>query len=119
MCADIELCDIQCFHPEKVNKVKKNALKQEEIVGLSEIFKALGDQTRKKKLHALSQEELCVCDLSEVIDMSQSLVSHQLRILRNLRLVKFRREGNLVFYTLDDEHIINLFTQGLDHIRHY
>lgn len=111
-------CDIQCFNSEKVSKVKENSLNCEEVLGLTEIFKAMGDGTRIKILHALSQEELCVCDLAEVLEMSQSAISHQLRVLRNLRLVKYRKEGKMVYYSLDDEHIINLFSQGLAHIRH-
>lgn len=114
----MDRCAVECFHPETVGRVKANSLSEEEVRKLSEIFKALGDETRIKLLHALSQEELCVCDLSKVVEMSQSLVSHQLRVLRNLRLVKYRKEGKMVYYSLDDEHIINLFTQGLAHIRH-
>lgn len=113
-----DVCETHCIHMEKVEKVKENALSPEEVSGLSETFKALGDQTRIKILHALSQHELCVCDIAEVVDISQSLVSHQLRVLRNLRLVRFRKEGKNVYYSLDDDHIINLFSQGLAHIRH-
>jgi len=111
-------CEVECIHPEKVARVRENSLNTEEILGLVDIFKALGDGTRIKLLHALAQEEMCVCDLAEVVAMSQSLVSHQLRVLRNLRLVKYRREGKMVYYSLDDEHIVALFTQGLEHIRH-
>jgi DNA-binding transcriptional ArsR family regulator len=111
-------CEIECIHEESVFMVKEKALSPNEILGLSEIFKGLGDPTRIKILHALSQEELCVCDLVEVLKMTQSAVSHQLRTLRNLRLVKHRKEGKMVYYSLDDNHIINIFTQGLDHIRH-
>ncbi|HOB82516.1 MAG TPA: metalloregulator ArsR/SmtB family transcription factor [Peptococcaceae bacterium] len=113
-----EQCEVTCIHEDRVSRVKQNSLKAEEVLGLEDIFKALGDSTRIKLLHALSQEEMCVCDLAEVIGMSQSLVSHQLRVLRNLRLVKHRREGKMVYYSLDDEHILQLFTQGLEHIRH-
>lgn len=111
-------CQVECVHPDKVARVKGQSLNAEEILGLADIFKALGDGTRIKLLHALAQEEMCVCDLAEVIGMSQSLVSHQLRVLRNLRLVKYRREGKMVYYSLDDEHIVALFSQGLEHIRH-
>ncbi|HHY05773.1 MAG TPA: winged helix-turn-helix transcriptional regulator [Clostridia bacterium] len=114
----MECCAVECFHPETVSKVKENSLSEAEVRKLAEIFKALGDETRVKLLHALSQEELCVCDLSKVVEMSQSLVSHQLRVLRNLKLVKYRKAGKMVYYSLDDDHIINLFTQGLAHIRH-
>jgi ArsR family transcriptional regulator len=111
-------CEVHFVDSQRVERVKRNKLKLDEVMDISELFKVLGDGTRIKILHALSQEELCVCDLSEVVEMSQSLVSHQLRILRNLRLVKYRKEGKMVFYSLDDDHIINLFTQGLAHIRH-
>ena len=114
----MDRCEVECIHPEKVAKVKKNSLNTEEVLGLEDIFKALGDGTRIRLLHTLSQEEMCVCDLAEVVGMSQSLVSHQLRVLRNLRLVKYRRDGKMVYYSLDDEHIMKLFTQGLAHIRH-
>jgi len=113
-----DTCEIQCFDSEKVNKVKKESLSQEEVLRLAETFKALSDGTRIKILNSLAQEELCVCDLAEVVEMSPSLVSHQLRLLRNLRLVKYRKEGKMVYYSLDDDHIINLFTEGLAHIRH-
>ena len=88
------------------------------MLGLAETFKILSDGTRIKILQALSQEELCVCDLAEVVEMSQSSVSHQLRLLRTARLVKFRKAGKMVYYSLDDEHIVQLFSQGLAHIRH-
>lgn len=111
-------CQEQCTHQDSINKVKSRALNTGEVLALSETFKAIGDSTRIRILYALSQVELCVCDLAEVLEMSQSAISHQLRILRNLRLVKFRKEGKNVFYSLDDEHIINFFAQGLAHIRH-
>ncbi len=113
-----DMCEVACIHKEKVARIKKNTLNFELILGLSELFKALGDPTRIKILHALSQEELCVCDLAEVLEMTPSAVSHQLRALRNLRLVKPRKKGKMVIYSLDDHHIINFFTQGLAHVRH-
>jgi len=113
-----DFCEMPCVHQENVDRVKGKALTPEEILGLSEIFKTLGDPTRLRILQALSQEELCVCDLVEVLEMTQSAVSHQLRVLRDQRLVKYRKEGKMVFYSLDDEHIINLFAQGLAHVRH-
>lgn len=111
-------CEVHSVDSKKVTSIKEHILSDKEIGRLSELFKALGEGTRIRILHALSQHELCVCDLAEVVEMSQSLVSHQLRVLRNLRIVKHRREGKMVYYTLDDDHIINLFTQGLDHINH-
>lgn len=84
---------------------------------LAETFRTLGDPTRVRMLDALSRRELCVCDLAELIGLSESAVSHQLRLLRNLRLVKPRRQGRMVFYSLDDRHIITLFQQGLRHVQ--
>jgi len=116
--ADELVCEISCIHEETVNSVKGNMLGTEEIQTLSSIFKAFGDPTRLKILHSLKQAEMCVCDLCSVLDMSQSAVSHQLRVLRNLRLVKHRKEGKNVFYSLDDDHIFKILEQGLEHIRH-
>ncbi|MCR3923428.1 MAG: metalloregulator ArsR/SmtB family transcription factor [Firmicutes bacterium] len=118
MTKDVDMCEELCTHEENINQVKNNALVEKEILGLSEIFKALGDPTRIRILYALTQSELCVCDLVDILAMTQSAISHQLRTLRNLRLVKYRKEGKKVFYSLDDEHIINFLTQGLAHIRH-
>lgn len=93
-------------------------LNEEIILRLSETFKVLGDGTRIKILYAVSYREMCVSDIAEIICVSQSAVSHQLRILRNLKLVKFRKEGKTVFYSLDDEHVLQLLNQGLEHVKH-
>lgn len=82
------------------------------------IYKALGDPTRFKILYCLQQQEMCVCDISDILHMSQSAISHQLRVLRNLRLVKYRKEGKMVYYNLDDEHIFQILAAGLSHIQH-
>ena len=89
----------------------------DDVHELAETFRPLGDATRVRILDALSHGELCVCDLAALVGMSESAVSHQLRLLRNLRLVKNRREGRMVFYALDDRHIITLFRQGLRHVQ--
>lgn len=112
------VCEEDCIHEETVNKVKGNMLKTEEMQNLSAIFKAFGDPTRLKILHCLKQAEMCVCDLCFVLEMSQSAISHQLRVLRNLRIVKHRKEGKNVFYSLDDDHIFKILDQGLEHIGH-
>ena len=88
------------------------------IIDLSQTFKALGDPTRLRIIDALSKSELCVCDIAEILGMSQSAISHQLRVLRNLRLIKYRKEGKLAIYSLDDDHVLQLFNQGLEHINH-
>ena len=85
-------------------------------VALAETFKVLGDTTRVRILDALSRRELCVCDLARLIGLSESAVSHQLRLLRGTRLVRARRDGRQMFYTLDDQHIVGLFEQGLEHV---
>jgi len=85
---------------------------------LEETFKILGDSTRIKILHALSKRELCVCDIAAVVQIGQSAISHQLRLLRGSRLVKYRKEGKIVWYSLDDEHIALLLSQGIEHITH-
>lgn len=112
------LCKEVCIDREAVLIARRNQLTEDEVNQLSETFRALGDSTRVRIIHALRQTELCVCDLAHVLGMNQSAVSHQLRVLRNLRLVKFRKSGKNVYYSLDDDHIVSLFDQGLDHIRH-
>lgn len=113
-----DTCEVFCFDAEAVNKVKSKMLPETEVTYMAEIFKALGDRTRIKILQALLQSELCVCDLSAVLQMSTSAVSHQLRVLRNARLVKYRKEGKNVYYSIDDEHVSSLFNQALEHIQH-
>jgi DNA-binding transcriptional ArsR family regulator len=98
--------------------VKSQMIGEATANGLADIFKALGDATRVKIIYALAQKELCVHDLTIVLDMGQSAVSHQLRYLRNLRIVKRRKEGKTVFYSLDDEHVEQIFIQMLQHIKH-
>lgn len=104
-------------HAENVAKVRNGMLSERDFLFLAELFKALGDYTRVRILYALSINELCVCALAEVLDMSQSAISHQLRLLRAAKLVRYRKEGKNVYYALDDDHVRNLVTQGLDHIR--
>lgn len=93
-------------------------MEDEKANELSQIFKALGDPTRLKIIELLSHGELCVFDISEALKMTQSAISHQLRTLRNLRLVKYKKEGKQVIYSLDDEHVLKLFEQGLEHVNH-
>jgi ArsR family transcriptional regulator len=100
-----------------VAELREALIGEDEVTDLAETFRTLGDPTRVRILDALSHGELCVCDLAALVRMSESAVSHQLRLLRNLRLVKPRREGRMVFYALDDQHIITLFRQGLRHVQ--
>ncbi len=110
-------CSNSEIHLENVKRVRKDMLSERDFLFLAELFKAFGDYTRMRILYALSVNELCVCALAEVLDMSQSAISHQLRLLRAARLVRYRKEGKNVFYTLDDEHVRNLIVLGIDHIR--
>lgn len=114
---DIENCKCTVIHNDIVEKVKANLLTEEESHNLSEFFKVFGDNTRIKIIQALSMEEMCVCDISVLLNMSQSAISHQLKVLRQSKLVKIRKEGKVVYYTLDDEHIRQIFNQGLQHIK--
>ncbi|MCL1935707.1 MAG: metalloregulator ArsR/SmtB family transcription factor [Defluviitaleaceae bacterium] len=107
-----------CVDPEKVDKIKKQMLADEVVYDVADFFKVFGDSTRLKILFALKEGELCVGDLSEVLNMNQSAVSHQLRLLRKHNLVKFRRSGKTVFYTLDDKHVETLLEQGFEHLLH-
>jgi ArsR family transcriptional regulator len=108
-------CDI--FHADaaRVAEVRAAQPDASTVEHLAEIFKALGDPTRVKLLSALAAAELCVCDLATLLALSESAVSHQLRLLRSLRLVRARRDGRMVFYSLDDDHIVRLLAQGREH----
>src|SRR5688572_9569403 len=112
-----DLCEIVHLHPARVAQLRASLIGPDEVTDLAETFRALGDPTRVRILDALSHGELCVCDLAALVRMSESAVSHQLRLLRNLRLVKPRRDGRMVFYALDDRHIMMLFRQGLKHVQ--
>lgn len=112
-----EVCQIFCFNRSKVNRIKKSILPQDKLNSLIELFKAISDNSRTKILLSLKGGELCVCDICHVLGLSLSAVSHQLRILRNLKLVKYRSEGKMAFYSLTNKHIINLIEEGIRHIR--
>jgi len=114
----LDRCEVVCINHEAVNRVREKMLDEEVIRSIADIFKALGDPNRVKIIRYLAQEELCVCDLAQLLGMSLSAVSHQLRALRSRRLVKFRRQGKIVYYSLDDAHIVGLFNQCLDHVTH-
>ncbi len=114
---DILKCDCTIIHQEVVDHVQQNMPKAENLQELADLFKILGDGTRIRMLHALFVSEMCVCDIAAVLDMTQSAISHQLRILKQARLVKYRKEGKVVYYSLDDDHVKTIFNQGLDHIQ--
>ncbi len=110
-----DTCEVQFVDEERVAAVR-SAMKPEAVfISVAEIFKALSDPTRVRILYALSVKELCVCDLANLLGKSSSSVSHQLRLLRHMKLVKYRRAGKVAYYSLDDEHIHNLFREGLKH----
>ncbi|WP_103109331.1 ArsR/SmtB family transcription factor [Brevibacillus reuszeri] len=110
-----DVCEVQCFDDEKVNRLKPFAVESE---GVAKIFKALADDTRAKIIHILSMEdELCVCDIANIIGSSIANTSHHLRLLRNMGLAKYRKEGKLVFYSLDDDHVRHLITAGVEHAK--
>jgi ArsR family transcriptional regulator, lead/cadmium/zinc/bismuth-responsive transcriptional repressor len=115
---NIEVCNCIEVHKDCVSCVKENMLSDNVFSSLSELFKVFGDYTRIKIIYALLKKELCVCDIAEVLGMSQSSISHQLRVLKGARLVKFRKEGKVVYYSLDDEHIGSIFNAGLEHLEH-
>jgi len=102
---------------KQVKFVQKAMFTDEVAFDLAEAFKVLSDPTRIKIIHALSKAELCVCDLSALLGMHDSAVSHHLRLLRALKLVKYRKDGRMAYYSLDDEHIERLFQQGLEHVQ--
>jgi ArsR family transcriptional regulator len=116
--SDFQTCDSFCIHEDVVNNARDKMLKEELIYDLSDLFKVLGDSTRIKILNALALNEMCVCDIASLLCISQSAISHQLRTLKKARLVKFRRVGKIVYYSLDDEHVESIFNQGLEHIKH-
>jgi DNA-binding transcriptional ArsR family regulator len=111
-------CEETIIHAEAVTEAQRGLIDSQRAALLSLTFGALSDPTRLRIISALNESELCVCDLAVVLGMTQSAISHQLRLLRNLGLVKFRKEGRIVYYSLDDEHIRDLFRRGLEHITH-
>jgi ArsR family transcriptional regulator len=111
-----DVCDLVQIDLARVRALRSALVDPDAVQGLADTFSALGDPTRVRILDVLSHGELCVCDLAAVLGLSQSAVSHQLRLLRGIRLVRPRREGRIVFYSLDDQHIISIFKQTLQHV---
>lgn len=112
------VCEVSATDKITLEEIREGLYSQDDIRDLSQIFKALGDPTRLNIVHVLSKSPLCVCDISDLLGMSQSAISHHLRLLRNLRLVRYRKEGRMVIYSLDDDHVLELFKQGMDHVKH-
>jgi DNA-binding transcriptional ArsR family regulator len=111
-------CAETYIHVDCVQAALPNLVEDSTATRLADTFKALSDPTRVRIVSLLANAELCVCDLAAALGMSQSAVSHQLRTLRDMRLVRWRREGRQIFYTLDDEHVADLFRRGLEHVAH-
>ena len=113
---ETEQCDFLFVHENVVQKVLQEMPTDETLYDLAELFKVFGDSTRIKILYALFESELCVCDIAQLLGLSQNAVSHQLRVLKNSKLVKFRRDGKSIFYALDDEHVRSIIGQGMEHL---
>jgi Predicted transcriptional regulators len=111
-----EACDFICIHEDTIKKVKKNMPEEEKLKDLAEFFKIFGDATRIKILYLLFQSEMCVCDIANLLEMTQSAISHQLRTLKQMKLVTNRRDGKTIFYSLADGHIKGIINQGMEHI---
>ncbi len=113
---DLPCCEESQVHLDAVERVRGLLPADETLYDLAELFKIFGDSTRVKILYALLEGELCVCDIAKLMEVTQSAVSHQLRVLKGSKLVKFRREGKTVYYSLADEHVIRILSQGMEHI---
>ncbi|HJO92880.1 MAG TPA: metalloregulator ArsR/SmtB family transcription factor [Victivallales bacterium] len=113
---NIETCSCNVIHQDIVEKVSKNMVPDEKLLAISELYKVLGDFARIKIVNALMESEMCVCDLTTVLNMTQSAVSHQLRVLKMMNLVKFRRKGKIVYYSLYDKNVKKTFKVGLEYI---
>ena len=110
------VCEVEFVHEDRVKSARKAIQKDETLLSLSETFQILSDPTRLKIIMALAKEELCVCDIAALLGITDSAISHQLRLMKNLRLVKYRKNGKMVYYSLDDEHIEDLIRVATRHI---
>ena len=111
-----EKCETHIIHQEVIDQIQSEPLDFKNLDTLAVFFKVLGDQTRLKIIRVLLKSECCVCDIAYLLNMSQSLISHQLKVLKKARLVKSRRDGKIVYYSLNDEHIVDIFNYGLIHV---
>ena len=112
----IERCDYICAHPDIIRAARAALPDEERLYDLAELYKVFGDSTRIKILYVLFEAEMCVCDIAQLLGMNQSAISHQLRVLKDSKLVKNRRDGKTVFYSLADDHVRTILGQGMDHI---
>lgn len=113
---DTPTCSCTVLHEDVIEKVRRDMPQEEHLYDLAELFKVFGDSTRIRILYALSAAEMCVCDIAALLGMTQSAISHQLRILKSARLVRNRKVGKVVFYALDDSHVAAIFAEGLQHV---
>lgn len=113
---DVERCEYMHAHDEIITQVNQNMPDDEILYDLAELFKIFGDSTRIKILYVLFESEMCVCDIAQLLNMTQSAISHQLRALKQSKLVKYRREGKTVFYSLADDHVHTIINQGMEHL---
>ncbi|GHV84342.1 transcriptional regulator [Spirochaetia bacterium] len=114
--AEFDLCDCTVIHEEVVSKVRALLPEEETLFDLADLFKMFADSTRVKIISSLLNAELCVCDIAVLLGMTKSAISHQLRLLRQTKLVKCRRDGKIVYYSLDDDHVAGILAQGLEHV---
>ena len=114
---DSFLCAEECVHEDIVKEVSENMPDEDTVFELAELYKIFGDHTRIRILCVLWESEVCVCDIASLLSMTQSAISHQLRVLKQARLIKSRRQGKTVFYSLADEHVITIINSALEHIR--
>ena len=112
----VATCEVTHDHKDAVEKLENDMPDEELLYDLAELFKVFGDSTRIKILYALRQSEMCVCDIAQLLNMTQSAISHQLRALKQSKLVKYRREGKTVFYSLADGHVRTIIDQGMEHV---
>ena len=113
---EVESCEFIHVHEDIVKKVKQELPGDETLYDLAELFRIFADSTRIKILYVLYESEMCVCDIAQLLGMTQSAISHQLRALKQSKLVKYRREGKTVFYSLADDHVVTILAQGMEHV---
>ena len=112
------VCQQEHIHPDHIAQVRAMMPDDDHLYDLSEVFRVFGDSTRIRILYALFESELCVCDMAQLLGLTQSAVSHQLRILKDAKLVKFRRDGKSIYYALDDNHVRTILSMGMEHLAH-
>lgn len=113
---DVNTCDCEVIHEDVIKQVKEELLDEDILIDVSDFFKVLGDSTRSRIMHVLDKREMCVCDLAVLLNMTKSAISHQLKVLRDAKLVNFRKEGKMVYYFLADSHVKDVFEKAIEHV---